>query len=218
MAEKKIICIMTQKGGAGKTTIAVNLGAAIASQYPHLRIAIGDADPQGSSYIWVNRGKGAAGISVTRIASDGEGKTLKADLNAIDADLIVIDLPPSLEAVSLRCAIRSHLILIPALPSIIDLAATQGAVAIVKEAIELIPDKKFLLVPNRVQNNTSTGRELRGELTTWGPVSETTLCQRIAFSEAAVYGVGVTQYAPESPAAQEIGLLAEEVAQMLGLV
>lgn len=216
MAVKKIICVLTQKGGAGKTTISVNLSAAIASQNPHLRVVVADADPQGSSYIWINRGKGAAGISVVRIAED-EGKNLKTELEQIEADVIIIDLPPSLEAISLRCAIRSDLILIPALPTIIDLAATQGAVAIAKEAIELIPSKQYLLIPNRVQNNTASGRELRGELATWGPVSDTTLCQRIAFSEAAVYGLGVTQFAPESPAAQEIGVLSEEVCLMLDI-
>ena len=213
-----VITVLAQKGGAGKTTISVNLAVALALQHPHLKVAVADADPQESSFIWLKRGKGASGVSVTKVAvGDSEGKSLKTDLAALDADIVVIDLPPSLEAISLRGAIHGNLILVPTNPSIVDLSATRKAVAVAKEAIKEMPGKQFLLIPNRVQNNTSSGRQLRDVLKTLGPVSSVTLCQRIAYSEAAIYGIGVSQHAPESPAAQEIGLLAEEVTYLLSI-
>jgi len=211
----KVITLLQQKGGVGKTTTSVHLAAALASMHPHLRIVVADADPQGSASIWINRGNGGAGISVFTVAADGDGRNLKEELEAILADVVVIDLPPALEAVSIRAAIRSDLLLVPTGPSVVDLAATKSAVSICKEALELDPAKRYLLIPNRVQHNTASGRELRQALAFWGPVSEATLTLRIAFAEAAAVGLGVTQYAPESPAAQEIGILAEEVSRIL---
>ena len=211
----KIITVLQQKGGVGKTTTTVHLAAALACQHPHLRVAVADADPQGSATIWIKRGNGGTGVAVHTVAADGDGRNLRAELEAIDADVIIIDLPPALEAISLRAAIRADLLLVPTGPSVVDLSATKGAVSICKEALEYNPTKKYLLVPNRVQHNTAAGRELRGSLAAWGPVSEATLTLRVAFAESAAVGLGVSQYAPESPAAQEIGLLAEEVSRIL---
>lgn len=213
----KIITVLQQKGGVGKTTTAVNLAGALASMHPQLRVAVADADPQGSATIWIDRGNGDLGVSVHTVAADGDGRNLKAELEAIPADIIIIDLPPALEAISLRAAIRADLLLVPTGASVVDLAATKAAVSICKEAIEIDPTKKYLLIPNRVQHNTASGRELRGALAIWGPVAEATLTLRVAFAEAAGVGLGVTQYAPESPAAQEIGILAEEVSKILAI-
>ena len=212
-----VISMLTQKGGAGKSTISVHLSACLAVLHPHLSVAVGDADPQASATAWIKRGNGAAGITVHPVAVDGEGKLLKNEIEAIGADIVVLDLPPVLESIALRSALRSDLILIPVLPSIIDLSATKGAVAVAQEAIEFAPNKKFLLIPNRVQNNTAIGRELRSVLEQWGPVSHATICQRIALSESAAHGLGISQFAPESPAAAEIRQLAEEVSEILGI-
>lgn len=213
----KVITVLQQKGGVGKTTTSVHLAAALASMHPHLKIVVADADPQKSSSMWINRGNGKAGITVCQVGTDGDGRNLKSELESIEGDVIVIDLPPALEAISLRAAIRADLLLVPTGPSVVDLAATKSAVSICREALELNPNKQFLLIPNRVQNNTSSGRELRGALSAWGRVSKATLCLRVAFAESAAEGLGVTQYLPESPAAQEIGMLAEEVSQMLAI-
>jgi len=213
----KIVTILQQKGGVGKTTTAVNLAAALASMHPHLQIAVADADQQRSATIWIQRGKGEMGVTVHTVAADGDGRNLRAELEAIQADIIIIDLPPALEAVSLRAAIRADLLLVPTGASVVDLAATRAAVNICKEALETNPAKGYLLVPNRVQHNTASGRELRTALAAWGPVSESTLTLRVAFAEAAAVGLGVTQYAPESPASQEIAMLAEEVAKILAI-
>lgn len=211
----KIVTILQQKGGVGKTTTAVNLAGALAMQHGHLKIAVADADSQGSATLWINRGKGAMGVTVHPVAADGDGRNLRAELEAIGADIVIVDLPPALEAISLRAAIRADLLLVPTGASVVDLAATKAAVNICKEALEVNPNKRFLLVPNRVQHNTASGRELRGALEVWGPVSEATLTLRVAFAEAAAVGLGVSQYAPDSPAAREIGLLAEEVSKIL---
>ena len=53
---KKIISVIQQKGGVGKTTIAVNLAHQLKELYPKKAVTIADADPQKSASNWINRG------------------------------------------------------------------------------------------------------------------------------------------------------------------
>ena len=213
----KIITVMQQKGGVGKTTIAVHLATQIKELFPHLKVALADADPQKSATVWLSNGETASGVSVHQVASDVEGKRLMDELSSIDADLVVVDLPPAIAAISMRAVLYSDLILVPVGASALDIEAARHAVDLCKEAIGLDPSKKFLLVPNRVQMNTAAGRELRDVLDKWGPVSKATLCLRVAYADAVMHGIGINAFAPGSPAYQEIGQLAEEVVKMLDL-
>jgi chromosome partitioning protein len=213
----KVVSLLQQKGGVGKTTISVHLATQIKEIFPELNVALADADPQKSATVWINKGHGRSGITVYPVATDGEGKNLKEELAAIEADLVILDLPPAIACVSLRAALYSDLILVPTGASALDIEATRAAIAVCREAIELDRTKQFLLVPNRVQQNTAAGRELRMVLKGFGPVTEATLCLRVAYADAVMHGVGVNIFAPGSMAYQEIGNLAEEVVRVLRL-
>ena len=213
----RVISVLQQKGGVGKTTIAVHLATQIKELFPDLKVALADADPQKSATVWLSSGTEDCGVSVHQVASDIEGKLLLDELSSIDADLVIVDLPPAIAAISMRAALYSDLILVPVGASALDIEAARHAVDVCKEAISLDPNKQFLLIPNRVQMNTAAGRELRNVLSKWGPVSEATLCLRVAYADAVMLGVGINSFAPGSPAYQEIGLLAEEVIHLLKL-
>lgn len=213
----KIITVMQQKGGVGKTTIAVHLATQIKELFPNLKVALADADPQKSATVWLGNGAADSGVSVHQVAGDVEGKRLMDELSSIDADLVVVDLPPAIAAISMRAVLYADLILVPVGASALDIEAARHAVDLCKEAISLDQAKKFLLIPNRVQMNTAAGRELRDVLSKWGPVSQATLCLRVAYADAVMHGIGINAFAPGSPAYQEIGQLAEEVVQMLDL-
>lgn len=213
----RVISVLQQKGGVGKTTIAVHLATQIKELFPDLKVALADADPQKSATVWLSSGTEDCGVSVHQVASDIEGKLLLDELSSIDADLVIVDLPPAIAAISMRAALYSDLILVPVGASALDIEAARHAVDVCKEAISLDPNKQFLLIPNRVQMNTAAGRELRNVLNKWGPVSEATLCLRVAYADAVMLGVGINSFAPGSPAYQEIGLLAEEVIHLLKL-
>ena len=210
----KIVGVLNQKGGCSKTTTAVHVSTAIAMLFD-LRVALADADPQASAMTWLSRAEKPL-VTVHQVGSE-DGKWLKQELANIDTDLIILDLPPSLEAVSLRAALLSDLILLPAGPSPVDISATKAAVSICKEALDLVPTKKYLFVPSRVQMNTALGRSLREVLAAWGPVAKATICLRAAYSAAASFGMGIMEYAPGTPGADETQLLAEEVVEILGL-
>jgi chromosome partitioning protein len=209
------ITMLQQKGGVGKTTLAVHLAVAISTMRNDLSVVVADADPQESATAWLR--SGASGVPVVRVALDNEGKDLLTELKRIDADLVILDLPPALATISLRAALHSQLLLIPSGPSSVDLRATRAAVELAHEAMTMLPGKQMLLIPNKVRWNTSAGRQIRDALTGWGTVSKTTICQREAFAESAMLGLGVVQHAPDSQAAQEINLLADEILGMLNM-
>ena len=80
------LAVVNQKGGVGKTTLAIHLAHELKSQFPSLRITVTDADPQKSASNWIDRGtkRGIKDIAVTAVATDGEGKGLKKELDSIN--------------------------------------------------------------------------------------------------------------------------------------
>ena len=109
-----------QKGGVGKTTISVHLSTQIKESFPKINVVLADADPQHSAATWIRKENGKAGVGVTCVATDGEGKYLRSELDVIPADLIVLDLPPAVASVSMRGALYSDLILVPVGASAFD--------------------------------------------------------------------------------------------------
>jgi chromosome partitioning protein len=215
---KKIISVIQKKGGVGKTTLAINFAHQLKEMFPKKTVFIADADPQQSSLNWINRGlaNGFNGIGVASIAADGTGKTLKTELENINSDFIIIDLPPAIEALSLRAALYSNFMLVPVGPSVLDIEAADDAIRVCKEAIELDKNKKFLLVPMKVQSSTTSGKDLQQTLEDRGPVSAASIGLRVAFSEAALHGTGVNTYAKNSPAHNEIKELTLEAIKLMG--
>ena len=215
----KTVAVIGGKGGIAKTTISVNLLFVLKRLFPHLRCAIADADPQGSASSWIRRGvkNGTCALQCHVVASDGTGKNLKKELATIQADVIIIDLPPAIEAISLRAALYSNLMLVPVGASPLEIEAAQSAIGVCKEAISLDNSKKFLLVPSRVRKNTASGKELRDVLKNWGEVSKTNIGLRVAFADAATVGEGIDTFAPGSPGHLEITALARQVAKLLQL-
>ena len=203
-AKKLIISVIQQKGGAGKTTLAVHLAHMIADLRPGWRVAVADADPQRSASQWLARGaaRGVEGVSGVVIAEDGEGKQLRAELTAI-------------ESLSLRAALYADLMLVPVGASTLDLEAARAAVNVCQEAMELDPRKRMLLVPSRVRAGTSSARELRPALEQWGRVSDVSVSLRVAYSDAATSGEGINTFEPEGQGFIEFVRLASEVLGLL---
>ena len=141
----KVITISQQKGGTGKTTLAVHLAMAFI-KYHNLKVAIIDTDPQGSLGKWfmIRAEKKVSNENLTfKTASlwgaQYESKTLKSD-----HDIVIIDTPPKIESDARPSIEAADLVLIPMAASHVDFWATGAIVDIAKKA-----NKKILAQINR---------------------------------------------------------------------
>ena len=204
----QVITIAQQKGGAGKTTLAVHLS--IAFMQRGLRVAVIDVDPQGSLTHWhkireERFGEGYTGLSFSSLSGWRVGSEVSRFRR--NHDIILIDSPPHVETEA-RTAIRSaDMILIPVQPSPTDLWATQATVNLAKG--EKIPMRVVL---NRVNPNSKLAEIIAQELS---EIAISALGNRVIYAAALMEGFGVTEVAPSSPAAIEIKALAKEVMKMI---
>lgn len=201
-----IISILNQKGGVGKTTIAVNLCHGIAVK--RFRVLLIDADPQGSVKDW----QGIAGegsFNIIHYAQDDLYKEISGLGKGYDH--IVIDGPPGKESVTKSILTVSDMVIIPVRPSILDLWSSREMVDLVTQAKELRPLEGRLLVSQKAPG-TRLGKEAHDSLKGLGlPVMETEISNRIAYAEAMLAGLPVMEYDPEAEASREIKDLVKEV-------
>jgi chromosome partitioning protein len=145
----KIISILNQKGGCGKTTIAINVAHSLAiSGY---KVLLVDSDPQGSARDWNVQNNGSI---LPVIGLDRE--SLAADINAVKSgyDIIIIDGAPSIEKLLIASVKISDLIIIPVQPSPYDIWATSDLVDLIKARQEVTEGKplSFFLISRAIKN------------------------------------------------------------------
>ena len=194
------ITLAAQKGGVGKTTLAVNL--AVATQAAGIKTALFDLDPQESATAWSER-REAEFPHVEPISA----RRLNQAIDAAEAngfDLTIIDTPPAAGAEAAAAAPRAALVLIPCRPSLIDLDA-------IKRTAQLITStgRSGFVVLNAAPPTATTllddARTLAGS--TGLTVARVVLRERSAYRAAWPYGLGVTEHEPSGKAAHEIALL-----------
>ena len=141
----KVITIAQQKGGTGKTTLAVHLALGFI-KYHKLKVAIIDTDPQGSLGKWfmIRTEKKNSNDNLTFKTASLWGAQYESKILKVDHDIVIIDTPPKIESDARPSIESADLVLIPMSASHVDFWATGAIVEIAKKA-----NKKILIQINR---------------------------------------------------------------------
>lgn len=205
----KTITILSGKGGAGKTTLALHLG--VSAEMAGYTAAIIDLDPQASALTWKDNRDSDTPAVVSAQPSRLTQLLKTAELSG--ADIVFIDTAPHSESASLTAARISELVLIPCRPAILDLRAIGATVDIIRLA-----NVPAIVILNAVPPRTTLADEARAAITSYD--IETAPCQlgqRIAFVHALTAGLTAQEYEPNGKAAKEINDLYTYVAQQIGV-
>lgn len=200
------LALLNQKGGCGKTTLAVNLAAGLSRRGPTVLL---DADPQGSAGQWL----GAQGDGRAQAGAVGESLALAGPQALADgwvpqvgggpARFVVVDCPPSASAtVNHEVLKRVHWVLMPVLPSPVDLWASWSLVEAVQQARRANPGLQARLLINQSEPGSSLSAAMQTALKEFDiPALASVVRRRAAFRAAALEGVSVYDYGARGQAA-----------------
>lgn len=206
------IALIMQKGGSGKTTVAVNIAtAALADGY---KVVLIDLDPQGSASTWhaVRMGQDGRDGAQPDIALEMATTATLPGLLARHKDaVVVIDTPPHNSSMTATVLSLVDVALVPVRPSAFDLAAGADTATVISRSKCRVVGALL----NGVVPQSTVGAEIGQALADAGLPVVGQVHQRIALQHAAAAGLGVIEYAPRSKAAEEISALWQVIADQL---
>jgi chromosome partitioning protein len=204
-----IVAIAQQKGGAGKSTIAVALVAEGIRR--GLQVIAVDGDPQRTLSVWHGVAT-EAGHPVPPLHCLGPDMHKQLPPLAKGAELVIVDTPPRHEAIVRAALISADIVILPSNGSAADVWSLAATAKLIVEARKVRPKLDARILLNRVRPNTAIGRAARDTLAAAGlPVMRTELADRIGHQEAMAAGQGPTTHAPGSAAATEVKALLDEL-------
>lgn len=201
----EIWAVLSQKGGAGKTTLALHL--AVAAIEAGRTVLVIDLDPQQSAVKWANiREKDAPKVLPAVMP---ELAKYLAEV-AKRFDLVLIDTSPRADRDCIEVCRKAQLIVLPVRPALLDVVALEETMRLIELAGQT---PKAAIVLNAVATRTSEGEEAAGLLSQNKTVLKSWLHDRVDIRRAVANGQAVTEFAPSSKAAAEVTALYDEIAK-----
>lgn len=205
-----VICLLNQKGGVGKTTLALNLAASFALAGDSVLYV--DADPQSTALDWSSIRQQPPLFNVVSIPRN----TLHTQLPTLGAGYswIFIDGPPLAGDVAKSAILASDLIIVPLQPSGADKWSTEKILTLIDEARFYKPNLNAAITVNRKAVGTAIGKGFRDGIVADYPAFttfQTEIGQYVVFAEALTIGSTVAELDPKSIAAKQITALANEI-------
>jgi chromosome partitioning protein len=209
-----VICLLNQKGGVGKTTLALSVAASLVLAGD--RVLYVDADPQGSGLDWSAVRQKPSLFNVVGMPRN----TLHTQLPTLAAgyDYVLVDGPPLAGDVAKSAILASDLIVIPVQPSGADKWSTEKILNLITEARFYKPHLKAVVAVNRKIVGTAIGKHFGTDFYTdypEFPVLHTEIGQYVAFAEALTTGTTVLEMEPNGQAARQIQSLVHELRKVL---
>jgi len=210
----KVVAVLNEKGGCGKTTIATNLARGL--QMEGLDVLIVDSDVQGSARDW-----GAAQDEIDTPAVVGMDRpTLHKNVPKIveGNDVVVIDGAARAEKMQTSAIKASDLVLIPVQPSAYDIWSSETLVDLVHARQEVAGKPDAAFVVSRQIVGTNLAGEAQEALESFDvPVLEGRTAQRVIYAEAASQGLSVLDVDPSSKAAGEVRQIVDDTLAILDM-
>lgn len=194
------VAIISQKGGAGKTTLAVHL--AVASAEAGLNTAIIDLDPQASSANWGDRRTAPLPVVISAHASRLAHEMER--VRELEGQRLYLDTAPHSDAVAVAAARAAELVVIPCKPNILDIEAAGSTIGLIKTT-----GTPHFVVLNGVAPFGAEADEAEAAIREMYevPVCPARLTTRVAFARSLAFGQVAQEFEPEGKARQEIEAL-----------
>lgn len=205
-----IIALIAQKGGVGKTTIAIHLATAFAAGGRATLIL--DLDPQASATEWKDH-RAAEFPAVLSIQPSRLGKVME-EAKSIGTEILILDTAPHSEGTSLEAARAADLVLVPCQPTIMDLRAMSKTA----DLLRLVRKPAYAVLNGVPHQGTVADEAAQMIMDSFGlAVAPARFGDRVAYSRCMIEGQAAQEFEPDGKAAGEVALAHEWVSALLGL-